>query len=121
MKPEYAVQIIWSPEDEAYLACPFELPGCVADGATPEEALKNLRVVIQEWIDVATEEGRPIPKPMTVEDHEKVSAQFQLDLQRHIYQQVQNAVQQVLSQIAEQQQHVAWGHTVFRGVELVEK
>src|SRR5664280_1027060 len=119
MKPEYSVQIVWSPEDNAYLAFPFELQGCVADGDTPEDALKNLRVVIQEWIEVATAEGRDIPKPMTVEDHQQVSSQFQRDLQRHIHNEVQKAVQQVLSQIVEQQQHSLWASGVFRGVDLV--
>jgi predicted RNase H-like HicB family nuclease len=121
MNPEYSVQIIWSKEDEAYLAAPFELPGCVADGQTPEEALRNLRQVIEEWISVANEEGRQIPPPMTVADHERLAAQFQKDLQRHIRQQVQNAVEEVLKQITEQQQHTFWASgAVVRGVEVAE-
>ncbi|MCK4245487.1 MAG: type II toxin-antitoxin system HicB family antitoxin, partial [Candidatus Omnitrophica bacterium] len=40
-----------------------ELPGCVADGSTREEALSNAHVVIQEWIETAKELGREIPEP----------------------------------------------------------
>jgi predicted RNase H-like HicB family nuclease len=40
-----------------------ELPGCAADGKTYREALDNVEVVIQEWIETATELGRPIPQP----------------------------------------------------------
>ena len=68
MNIEYAVQIIWSPEDNAYVAITAELPGCIADGKTPEEALANVRVIINEWIEVAREDNREIPKPLTIED-----------------------------------------------------
>ena len=40
-----------------------ELPGCMADGKTYQEAVANVEVVIQEWIETATELGRTIPKP----------------------------------------------------------
>ncbi len=40
-----------------------ELTGCAADGKTRWEALKNVEIVIQEWIETATELGRPIPQP----------------------------------------------------------
>lgn len=40
-----------------------ELPGCMADGKTPEEAVKNVQVIIQEWIETAQMLGREIPKP----------------------------------------------------------
>jgi predicted RNase H-like HicB family nuclease len=39
------------------------LPGCAADGATYQEALANFEIIIQEWIETATELGRPIPEP----------------------------------------------------------
>lgn len=40
-----------------------ELPGCMADGATYEEAIKNIQVTISEWIDTAKELKREIPEP----------------------------------------------------------
>jgi predicted RNase H-like HicB family nuclease len=63
MMPKYEVIIYWSEEDEAFIAEVPELPGCAADGSTHKEALANVEVVIQEWIDTAEELGRPIPKP----------------------------------------------------------
>lgn len=60
---KYEVIIYWSADDDAYLAEVPELPGCMADGATYQEALANAEVVIQEWIETARELGRPIPEP----------------------------------------------------------
>ena len=40
-----------------------ELPGCMADGKTRAEAVANAEVIISEWIEVAKEDGRTIPKP----------------------------------------------------------
>jgi predicted RNase H-like HicB family nuclease len=115
MKIEYATQIIWSPEDGAYLAIPNELPGCVADGQTPEEALANLKVVIDEWIETAKEQGRPAPKPMTLADLGKLQQKAQADLQRHIQDQVQIAISQVLEQLL-QKQHAAAGWNLRGGL-----
>lgn len=61
--PNYEIIFYWSKEDEAMIAEVPELPGCTADGATYEEALANVRVVIAEWIETAKELGRPIPEP----------------------------------------------------------
>ena len=60
---KYEVIVYWSEEDEAYIAEVPELPGCMADGATYEEALKNVQVVISEWIETARALGREIPSP----------------------------------------------------------
>ncbi len=60
---KYEVIIYWSEEDKAFIAEVPELPGCAADGATHQEALSNVEVVIQEWIETAKELGRQIPKP----------------------------------------------------------
>ncbi len=60
---KYELIIYWSEDDQAYIAEAPELPGCAADGATYKEALANVEVVIQEWIETANELGRPIPEP----------------------------------------------------------
>ncbi len=59
----YEVIIYWSAEDGAFIAEVPELPGCMADGATYQEALANVETIIQEWIETARELGRPIPEP----------------------------------------------------------
>ena len=59
----YEVIIYWSEEDKAFIAEVPELPGCMADGATYQEALANAEFVIQEWIETARELGRAIPEP----------------------------------------------------------
>jgi len=60
---KYEVIVYWSEEDAAYVAQVPELPGCMADGVTYEEALKNAQVVIAEWIETARSLGREIPTP----------------------------------------------------------
>ena len=60
---KYEVIIYWSADDKSFIAEVPELPGCAADGATKQAALKNVDVVIKEWIATATELGRPIPEP----------------------------------------------------------
>ncbi len=65
MEPEIRYELIlyWSREDQAFIVEVPELPGCAADGATYQEALAAAEVVIREWIETATELGRPIPEP----------------------------------------------------------
>jgi len=60
---KYEVIIYWSVEDSAYIAEVPELPGCMADGSTHEEALKNVRIIIDDWIETAKELGIEIPVP----------------------------------------------------------
>lgn len=59
----YEVIIYWSDEDQAFIAEVPELPGCMADGATYQDALANAETVIHEWIETAQELGRSIPEP----------------------------------------------------------
>lgn len=60
---KYEVIIYWSAEDTAFIAEVPELPGCMADGATKQAALKNVDAIIEEWIAAAKSLGRPIPEP----------------------------------------------------------
>jgi predicted RNase H-like HicB family nuclease len=46
-----------------YLAFVPDLPGCMSDGETREQAAVNVGGAIESWIEAATEMGRPIPVP----------------------------------------------------------
>ena len=59
----YEVIIYWSEEDQSFIAEVPELAVCMADGKTYQEALANVEVIINEWIETAKELGRPIPSP----------------------------------------------------------
>jgi excisionase family DNA binding protein len=64
MKPnKYQMIIYWSDEDRAYLVEVPELPGCMADGKTRQEALANAETIIQEWLETAHDLGRSVPTP----------------------------------------------------------
>lgn len=63
MKIRYEMIIYWSEEDQAFIVEVPELPGCMADGETYQEAVQNAEMVIQEWIETAQELGRSIPEP----------------------------------------------------------
>ncbi|MCD4799275.1 MAG: type II toxin-antitoxin system HicB family antitoxin [Methanosarcinales archaeon] len=60
---KYELIIYWSEEDDAYIVEVPELPGCMADGRTYNEAIRNVLIVIEEWIDTARELGRDVPVP----------------------------------------------------------
>ena len=59
----YELIIYWSKADGCFIAEVPELPGCMADGTSYEEAVANAQAVIQEWMDTARSLGRPIPEP----------------------------------------------------------
>ena len=59
----YRTVIQWSDEDNAFVAAIPALPGCMADGATREDALQNLNATAELWIAKARTMGREIPEP----------------------------------------------------------
>ena len=63
MPVKYEIIIYWSAEDNAFIAEVPELSGCMADGKSYQEALKNIEIIIQEWIETASDLGRKIPEP----------------------------------------------------------
>lgn len=60
---KYEVILHWSEEDNAFIAEVPELAGCMADGDSMADALRNVETVIAEWIETAKELGRDIPEP----------------------------------------------------------
>lgn len=63
MNNKYEIIIYWSEKDQLFLAEVPELPGCMADGHSYQEAVSNAEIIINEWIETAKELGREIPKP----------------------------------------------------------
>jgi antitoxin HicB len=61
---EYPIVVEPMPDEEGggFAVVP-DLPDCMSDGETPEEALANVRDAIAVWIEAARDLGRPIPKP----------------------------------------------------------
>lgn len=64
MHSKYSKTLEWSDADNAWIAGAPELPGCKADGETPEEALAELEIVIAEWLEEAQRIGNPLPAPL---------------------------------------------------------
>lgn len=60
---KYSMIVSWSEVDRCFIVSVPELPGRTADGRTPEEAVKNAEIIIQEWIACALEDGEEIPEP----------------------------------------------------------
>lgn len=53
-----------SPEDGGgFLATVPDLPGCMSDGETPEEAITSVQEAIEAWVEAARDLGHEIPKP----------------------------------------------------------
>jgi predicted RNase H-like HicB family nuclease len=63
MTTRYELIIYWSKEDDSFVVEVPELPGCMADGQTYAEAVKNAEQIIDEWFETAHKLGRPIPEP----------------------------------------------------------
>lgn len=53
-----------SPEDGGcFIATVPDLPGCMSDGTTPEEAVSNVQDAIHSWIEAAEDMGHAVPAP----------------------------------------------------------
>ncbi|MCG7849176.1 MAG: type II toxin-antitoxin system HicB family antitoxin [ANME-2 cluster archaeon] len=60
---KYAIEIFYSEEDEGFIALVPELPGCSAFGRNDEEALEEVKIAMDLWLEIALKEGRKIPQP----------------------------------------------------------
>ncbi len=59
----YQITIRWSETDESYEAAVPALRTCIAYGDTPEEAVHEVAIAAELWLDAAHKHGKPIPKP----------------------------------------------------------
>ncbi|MBI4412255.1 MAG: Arc family DNA-binding protein [Deltaproteobacteria bacterium] len=86
----YIIRVFWSEEDRCYVAEVPELRGCSGLGPTPEQALREARRSIQNWMRVAKKEKLPIPEPIGM----KKSSRLNLRLPEEIVDQVKRAARE---------------------------
>ncbi|MEX2324090.1 MAG: type II toxin-antitoxin system HicB family antitoxin [Acidimicrobiia bacterium] len=60
---DHHINVWHSAEDGGYIAEIPDLPGCSAFGATPEEAVAEVVVAKQVWVESARSSGLPVPPP----------------------------------------------------------
>lgn len=60
---DYHINVFYSEEDGCYVADIPDLKYCSAFGDTPEEAVREVRIAMAAWIEVAKQEGKPVPPP----------------------------------------------------------
>lgn len=60
---DYHINVFWSEQDGCYVADIPDLQFCSAFGDTPEEALREVLVAKEAWLESARERGDPIPEP----------------------------------------------------------
>ena len=65
----YRFLVVVEQAGENYSAYSPDLPGCVATGATREDAEKNVVEAIQLHIDALKEDGLPIPSPTSTAEY----------------------------------------------------
>ena len=69
-------------EGGGFIAEVPDLPGCVADGETMEEAIHEVESAIKSWIKTAKEFGDPIPEPSTALSY---SGQWRIRVPKHLH------------------------------------
>jgi predicted RNase H-like HicB family nuclease len=60
---DYAITVFWSDEDGQWIAVIPDLKGCSASGDSPEEALREVQVAKDLWLEVAQQDDKEIPEP----------------------------------------------------------
>ena len=60
---DYHINVFWSDDDQSYVADIPDLFPCAAFGDSPGEALAEVLVVKEAWLETARERGLPIPEP----------------------------------------------------------
>lgn len=79
---EYSFQVVWSDEDDAYIATCPELDGVSGHGASPEEAILEAKVALQLTIDTYREEGWVLPEPARMVEY---SGQFRARIPKSLH------------------------------------
>lgn len=81
----YAVKVVWSEDDEAFLATVPDLPGCSAVGDTREEALAEVADAIDAWIEATQAAGNRVPMPTVARSEDTFSGKVLIRMPRSLH------------------------------------
>lgn len=80
--PPYSFRVLWSDEDDAYIATSPEFAGVSGIGESPESALREVRTGLGLALETFRADGWPLPSPETLSEF---SGQFRLRVPRHLH------------------------------------
>lgn len=63
MNAGYRIEVTWSAEDQVWIADVPDLPFCSAHGSSPHEAVSEVELAVEAWLEAAYRVGRPVPPP----------------------------------------------------------
>ena len=78
----YTIELLPEPQGGWFVSV-RELPGCMSQGDTPEEAVEMIQDAMRGWIEVSLEDGDTIPEPRPLEDY---SGKFVVRVPRSLHQ-----------------------------------
>ena len=67
MNLPYTFELRWDAGDGWFVRVK-ELRGCMSQGDTPAQAIEMIQDAMRGWIEVALEDGDPVPEPRTLGD-----------------------------------------------------
>jgi predicted HicB family RNase H-like nuclease len=82
---EYYYSLGWSPEDEAFIGRVAEFPSLAAHGATLEEAVREIRQVVEGVLEDLQESGEPAPEPF---GRRSYSGRINVRMPEHLHRQL---------------------------------
>ena len=82
LKLPYSIELIPDRNEGGYVAIYPDLPGCISQGETIEETIKNAEDAKREWIKSAIKDGYQINEPSNPEDY---SGQFKLRMPKSLH------------------------------------
>ena len=65
----YCIIMKYSAKEKCYIVTVPDLPGCMADGHSPNEAYENAKIAMRDWIETVRAAGREIPEPSFGQDN----------------------------------------------------
>ncbi|MDQ2920398.1 MAG: type II toxin-antitoxin system HicB family antitoxin [Acidobacteriota bacterium] len=88
---KYGLNIIWSDEDQAYIATCPEFPGLSAFGETIEDAIAEAKLAQELFVETYEQEKLPLPEPQLLQAY---SGQFRLRIPQSLHFQLARMAEQ---------------------------